>query len=105
MEFETVIKTRRSVRAYAPRDVPEDALGRVLDAARSAPSANNKQPWRFIVVKADATRQKIAKLAADQAFIAEAPVVIVCCGKRYIHLRQNERRKRHFAAFLKGCSA
>lgn len=80
MDFTTVLKTRRSVRSYKPDPIPEDVLSRVLGGARVAPSANNVQPWHFVVVKDEAKRRK---LAAGQSFVGEAPVVIVCCGKRY----------------------
>ena len=83
MDFTAVLKTRRSVRAYADKPIPDDVLGRVLEAARLAPSACNFQPWRFIVVKDAATRSQLAKQAHSQQFVAKAPVVIVCCGKRY----------------------
>jgi len=83
MDFSAVIKTRRSVRAYSDRPIPGEVLGRVLEAARLAPSACNFQPWRFVVVKDAATRGQLAKLAHNQQFVAQAPVVIVCCGKRY----------------------
>lgn len=83
MDFAEVVRTRRSVRSYRSDPVPEDALDRVLSAAQSAPSANNVQPWRYIVVKDEAMRQKIADVALSQTFIAEAPVVVVCCGKNY----------------------
>ncbi|NOZ20062.1 MAG: nitroreductase [Planctomycetes bacterium] len=83
MEFDGVIKTRRSVRSYRDDPIPDDVLERVLTAAQSAPSANNVQPWRYIVVRDEATRKKIAEVALNQAFIAEAPVVIVCCGRNY----------------------
>jgi nitroreductase len=86
MDFSTVIETRRSVRAYADRPIPDDVLGRVLDAARLAPSACNFQPWRFVVVKDASVRGQLATLAHNQQFVAKAPVVIACCGKRY---RQN----------------
>ena len=83
MDFEEVIKTRRSVRSYREDPVPDDVLERVLGAAQSAPSANNVQPWRYIVVTDEETRGEIADISFNQAFIAEAPVVIVCCGKNY----------------------
>jgi nitroreductase len=83
MEFSTVIRSRRSVRSYSPEPIPDDVLERIMDAARIAPSANNVQPWRYIVVT-DATRvQKAAAAADSQQFIAEAPVVIVLCAERY----------------------
>jgi nitroreductase len=81
MEFTEVIKTRRSVRAFLDQAVPEEVLGRVLEAARLAPSACNHQPWRFIVVQNLETRKQLA--AASQGFVAQAPVVIVCCGQKY----------------------
>ena len=83
MDFTAVIKTRRSVRTYADKAIPDDVLARVLEAARLAPSACNFQPWRFVVVKDAAVRNQLGKLASGQDFMAKAPVVIVCCGKRY----------------------
>jgi len=83
MDFTEVIRTRRSIRAYSPDPVPDEVLRRVLDSARMAPSANNIQPWHFIVVRDAAVRRHLAELAAGQAFVGEAPVVVACCGKRY----------------------
>lgn len=83
MDFTTVIQTRRSIRSYDDCDIDDDVLDRVLDAARIAPSAVNIQPWRFVVVKDAATRSRLARLASEQNFVGDAPVVIVCCAKRY----------------------
>jgi nitroreductase len=83
MDFYDVIRTRRSIRSYKSDAIPANVLRQVLDAARLAPSANNTQPWRFIVVTDPATRKKVAEVSFAQSFIAEAPVVIVCCGRRY----------------------
>ena len=83
MELTEAIRTRRSVRAYKPDPIPDGVLEKVLDCARLAPSANNVQPWHFVVVKDRAKRREIAQLAAGQSFVGEAPAVIVCCGKRY----------------------
>ena len=51
MDVYEAITTRKSVRAFKERDVPEEVMTRVLDAARKAPSANNSQEWRFVVVR------------------------------------------------------
>lgn len=83
MDFYDVIRTRRSVRSYKNEPVPAATLRRVLEAARLAPSANNLQPWKFIVIRDEQLRKKVAEISFSQSFIAEAPVVIVCCGKRY----------------------
>ena len=50
MDIYDVIRTRRSVRGYRPDPIPEEVLTRVLDAARVAPSAGNRQPTRLILV-------------------------------------------------------
>lgn len=77
MDVYEAIRTRRSVRAYQDKPVPEDALNRILEAGRLAPSASNRQDWKFIVVKDPETRKAIAQAANNQQFIAQAPVVIV----------------------------
>jgi len=66
---------RRSVRSYANRPVEEAALAEILEAARLAPSASNRQDWRFVVAR---DGEKIAALAAaaTQPFIGTAPIVI-----------------------------
>ena len=51
----TVFKNRRSVRKFKPDAVPEADLRRILDAARSAPTSGNQQPWKFLVVREPAT--------------------------------------------------
>jgi nitroreductase len=68
-----IIKERGSVRKYEDRPVPEDIVKEVLEAARLAQSAENRQPWEFIVVREKNVKKK---LASD--FVGEAPVVIVC---------------------------
>jgi nitroreductase len=80
MEFYDVIQTRRSVRRFLKRAVGEDALERVLDAARIAPSGGDRQPWRFVVIKEEQKKKRIARACYDQDFVAEAPVVLVCCA-------------------------
>ncbi len=76
MDIAKAIRDRRSVRSYEKKDVPQDVLEKVLQAARLAPSANNRQPWRFVIVRDPARRQALAKAAKEQQFVAEAPVVI-----------------------------
>jgi nitroreductase len=46
-----VIMTRRSIRRYETRAIPEESLSLILEAGRMAPSAGNRQPWHFIVVR------------------------------------------------------
>lgn len=82
MDFWSVIERRRSVRAYSGKtDVPKDAIDQVLHAALLAPSAGNRQPWRFVVVRDPRLRKALADAAYGQEFVAEAPVVIVVCAE------------------------
>jgi nitroreductase len=80
MDVFTAISQRHSVRAYKAKDVEEDKLKKVLEAAKRSPSASNRQDWKFIVVKNKENKKKLAKAAFNQSFIGEAPVVIVACG-------------------------
>jgi len=84
MELSEAIKGRRSVRAFKRQDVPEETVEKLIDAARHAPSSGNIQPWEFVVVRNLEVKRKLARAALNQAFVEEAPVVIVVCA--------NERR-------------
>lgn len=72
-----VIRKRRSIRAYKPEPVKDEHLKLLLEAARLAPSAGNRQPWRFIVVRDPELKKRVAEAAAKQMFIADAGVIIV----------------------------
>jgi nitroreductase len=74
------IEQRRSIRKFKRDSVPEEHIRALIDAARLAPSGSNAQPWRFKVVKDADTRAKLAQAAYGQSFIAQAPVVVVCCA-------------------------
>ena len=76
MELKEAIKKRQSIRDYQDKPVPEEKLTRVLEAARLAPSANNMQPWKFVVVTDSKRRQELARAANRQTFVGQAPVVI-----------------------------
>ncbi len=58
-----VINTRKSIRRYKPDPIPDEILFKVLEAARWAPTGENYQPWRFIVIKNQDTKNKIGNLA------------------------------------------
>ncbi len=80
MDISQVIKQRRSIRSYREIELEDSKLNRVLEAARLAPSANNRQEWKFIAVKDKLLREKLAEAASRQYFIAQAPVVIAACA-------------------------
>lgn len=82
MEFYEVIKTRRSIRSYKNKPIPEETLKRILNAARLAPSGHNRQFWKFYVIESEDTKKKVADGCSSQLWIAEAPIVIVATGWR-----------------------
>jgi nitroreductase len=81
MDFRDVICGRESVRSYDPtRPVDKLVLERILEAGRVAPSAANKQPWRFVVVS---SRESLLKLKRcyPRPWFQDAPHVLVVVGK------------------------
>ncbi len=70
---------RKSIRSYTDQPVSQEQVETILKAAMAAPSGMNAQPWRFVVVREQATKDKLA--IGFNKMIAKAPVVIVVCGK------------------------
>jgi nitroreductase len=78
MDLFDAIGGRRSVRQFRPdAPVPEGAVRKILEAGIMAPSAGNVQAWRFIVVRDEALKARLATEAGHQLFIKQAPVAIV----------------------------
>jgi nitroreductase len=79
MDFSTLIKKRYSVRGYRSEPVEKEMLEQVLDAARLAPTASNRQPFRIIVAQTERRREEIRRMY-DRDWFVEAPTVICVCG-------------------------
>ena len=79
MDFLKLSDSRYSVRGYQARPVPDELLDKVLEAARLAPSAVNKQPWKFVVVRSEEAKSRL-RGCYDREWFATAPVYIVVCG-------------------------
>lgn len=75
MDVMEAIAKRQSVRRYLDKEIPPELLGQLLEAARLAPSASNRQDWKFVVVRDSAIREQVAE-AAGQPFIGTAPVIV-----------------------------
>jgi nitroreductase len=86
MTVADAIRQRYSVRSYKSDPVPDKMLSELLEAARLAPSASNRQEWRFVVVRDGRMRKALSVAARDQGFVAQAPVVIACCAKTDRHV-------------------
>ena len=73
------IQKRKSIRKFKTDPVPDEMISQILEAARLAPSATNRQPWRFQVIKDPALKEKIFNEATfSMRHVLEAPVVIAC---------------------------
>jgi nitroreductase len=82
MDFFDLIKNRESIRDYDPEKAVEAVkLNKIIEAGRLAPSAANRQPWRFYVVSSDENLAKIHKCYSKPWF-GDAPHVLIVAGKR-----------------------
>jgi nitroreductase len=80
------ILTRRSIRQYTSQPVPEQLVKHLLEAAMSAPSAGNEQPWQFVVIRDRQTLDAIPTAHPNAGAAKQAPLVIVVCGD--LHLQK-----------------
>jgi nitroreductase len=91
------IRNRRSIRKYTAQPVPQELVTRLLEAAMSAPSAGNEQPWEFIVITDREVLQAITKVHPYSQMLKEAPLAIVVCG--------NLKREKYPGFWVEDCSA
>jgi len=70
------IKERRSIRAFQDKPIPEEEIEMILEAGQWAPSASNRQPWEFIVIKSKDILKKIARVTGYGWFIGEASFAV-----------------------------
>jgi nitroreductase len=80
MDFFQLIDARHSMRTYLETPLEEEKLRQILAAANRAPSAGNLQAYEIYVVRKKELRRALAQAADGQAFLAEAPVVLVFCA-------------------------
>lgn len=97
MEAMEAILTRRSVRRYTAEPVSEADLRRLLEAAMSAPSANNQQPWQFVVIDERQVLDAIPGFHPYSNMLKTAPAAVLVCGDR--------SRAPHSDYWVQDCSA
>jgi nitroreductase len=98
-----VIQDRRSIRQYAKDPVSEEHLEMILEAARQAPSGENAQPWRFVIVKDEATRKQLGAIAgggSGRRFTAE--FVTAKMQARFESLEDEAKKKAIFEKLTSG---
>ena len=79
MALVDIVLSRRSIRTYEKKEIPEKVLHKIFEAGRQAPSAGNRQPWHFIVVSENEIKQELSKGLFNR-FIKDSPIVIVGCA-------------------------
>jgi nitroreductase len=91
MDFNELAESRRSIRGFEEKDVPDNLIMKLLLAAQTVPSGGNCQPWHFYVIKDNGVLAKIGEKAYKAPWLAPAPVAIVVCADMQKSERYGER--------------
>lgn len=94
MDFLELTKKRYFVRSYTSQEVEKEKLDYILECARYAPSAVNKQPWQFIVINSELQKKKLQKVYSAKWF-AEAPLYIIVCANDSVAWTRQYDNKNH----------
>lgn len=86
MDALKALTRRRSIRTFHPRSISDEALNKIVDAARLAPTARNIQPWEFITVKNTQTLDSLGQVTSPNGALlskAAACLVVLCSDTKY----------------------
>ncbi len=97
MDAMEAILSRRSIRRYTKEDVSDEILKELLEAAMSAPSAGNEQPWHFVVIRDRKILNEIPNIHPYSGMLREAPLAILICG--------DESLQKYKGYWVQDCSA
>jgi nitroreductase len=91
VDFFEVVRKRRSIRKYRPESIPNEKLKTIFEAARRAPSAANRQPWRFVVVQKSDRKEALAEMADNQMFLTNAAAIVAAVADPDVSSRWHEK--------------
>lgn len=91
MEFAELIAARYSVRAYRPDPVEEDKLQAILEAARLAPTAANRQPFQLVILHTAGREQELGKIYQRPWFVQAPLIIAVCALSTQAWVRESDR--------------
>lgn len=97
MDAMQAILSRRSIRRYTKEDVSDEIVKELLEAAMSAPSAGNEQPWHFVVIRDRKILNEIPNIHPYSGMLREAPLAILVCG--------DESLQKYKGYWVQDCSA
>lgn len=80
MEMLREIEKRQSIKKFRGEKVNKEQIERILEAGRQAPSAKNRQPWRFIIIDDEELKGRIKTASFNQEHVGEAPIVVAACS-------------------------
>ena len=88
MDVKQAIQKRKSIRQYKDKEVSDDLIKELIDAAWLAPSGNNLQPCRFFIIKDKEVKNKLRENKIFyQDFVYTASIIIVCCGDPSVYVK------------------
>lgn len=97
MDAIEAILSRRSIRMYIKKNVPKELINKFLEAAMSAPSAGNEQPWHFVVINNTQILTKIPTFHNHAEMLKEAALGILVCSDKNL--------EKHKGMWIQDCSA
>jgi len=95
MEYSELIAARYSVRAYRPDPVEDEKLRAVLEAARLAPTADNRQPFQLVVMRTAGRAEEIGRIYPRPWFVQAPLVIAVCAISSQAWVRESDRFNAH----------
>jgi len=97
MDAMEAILSRRSIRRYTDKQVSDEVVKELLEAAMSAPSAGNEQPWHFVIITDRQILNEIPKIHPYSGMLKEAPLAVLICG--------DESLQKYKVYWVQDCSA
>lgn len=90
-----LIKNRYSVRDFLPDPLPQEVIDDMIEAARLAPSAQNRQPWRYVIITEPERIKELVKntglIGLSNYFIKDAPCLVIACADVKKNLKLNQK--------------
>lgn len=86
MDMIDSIISRRAVRSFNSRELDKQAIDKILEAGRYAPSPQNSQPWHFTLIRNKASLESLASAAKHASFLSNAPILIIVTVNRDVAL-------------------
>jgi nitroreductase len=105
MEFNDVLRKRKMVRRYLPKQIPDNIIKKLIENASRSPSAGHTQVQEFIIVKDPAIKKELRQASVNQTHVEDAPVLIVVCSNTSRSVGRYGQRGREFYSVIDGAFA